>query len=102
MPEIGGQSGQKANDGPNIHQQANGLNNIIASQNRVQNQSQANTPANEALATKGVITLDDDKNVVVRFYDDKGKVVAQFPPEDYIKMMKELNQVAESLFHIKA
>ncbi len=49
--------------------------------------------------TKGVITLDEDKNVVIRFFDNDGKIVRQYPPEDYLLMMKELNQVAESLFH---
>ncbi len=50
----------------------------------------------------GVIAVDSDKNVIVQFYDKTGKMVAQFPPDQYLAMMKHLNQVAESLFHVKA
>ncbi len=54
------------------------------------------------LGEKGVIALDDDKNVVVRFFDNNGKIVQQYPPDEYLRMMKELNLVTESLFHKKA
>jgi len=50
----------------------------------------------------GVIAVDSDKNVIVQFYDKTGKMVAQFPPDQYLAMMKHLNQVAASLFHVKA
>ncbi len=50
----------------------------------------------------GSLALDDDKNVVVRFYDNQGNVVTQFPPEVYLEQMKKLNQVAQNLFHTTA
>ena len=100
MPGITSQNGLQANNGPAASNQANGR----AKDNTVSNQKQnpGNTDASSVPAPSGLVgglALDDDKNVVVRFYDSKGNVVAQYPPESYLKQMKELNQVAENLFH---
>ena len=50
---------------------------------------------------KAVLALDDDKNVVIRVLDEKGKTVAQYPPEDYLQMMKRMNEIVKSLFSKK-
>ena len=93
MPDMGSQNGLQANSGP------------AASNNVIQKQDPEKTAASSASADPGIrggLALDDHSGVVVRFYDATGKVVAQFPPEDYIEQMKELNQVIENLFHTTA
>jgi len=62
--------------------------------------SEASKPA--ASGTVGGLALDEDKKVVVRFYDREGNVVAQYPPEDYLEMMKEFTQLDKNLFHTTA
>jgi uncharacterized FlaG/YvyC family protein len=106
IPDIQGQNGLQANNKPDMSIQDNAKKGNIAYVNQTsqkQTQSSTNDPLQQSvLGTKGVIALDDDKNVVIRFFDSTGKMVAQYPPEDYLNMMKELNQETESLFHVKA
>jgi len=107
------QNGSQANSQPDLSSTTNSLtaNNQANSQakvNQLSNQKQdtGNTDASSEAAPPsglvGSLALDDDKNVVVRFYDDKGNMVAQCPPESYIKQMKELNQMIKNLFHTTA
>ncbi len=51
---------------------------------------------------KAVFAVDDDKNVVIRFVDKKGKVVQQMPPEEYLDMISKLRASTENLFSTKA
>jgi uncharacterized FlaG/YvyC family protein len=109
-PGTGSQNTLQANSGLDSSGKAN---NSSAASNQANGQAKVNPPSNEkqktgntnassVLTTSGLVggfALDDDKNVVVRFYDSKGNVVAQYPPESYLKQMKELNQVAKNLFH---
>lgn len=53
---------------------------------------------NELLDLKAVFALDKEKNVVIRVLDKKGKIVRQYPPEEYIKMVKKFRENIESLF----
>lgn len=101
QPGITSQNGTQANSGQDAGTQVNsrsaGSNTLTAQEQKT---GETDTSSNPLFpGTAGSLALDDDKNVVVRFYDDKGKVVAQFPPEDYLQMMKELNQVSDNLFH---
>lgn len=105
MPGTGSrnENGLQANSGTAVNNQASSR----AEENTLPNQKQdaEKTAESSKPAVSGIVgslALDDDKKVVVRFYDDKGTVVAQYPPEDYLKMMKELKQVAENLFHTTA
>jgi uncharacterized FlaG/YvyC family protein len=123
MPGIESRNGSQANSSPTVNNQANSspaVNNQASSSPTVNNQ--ANSQANENTSSEqkqdpdkttassgpvvsgavGSLVLDDDKNVVVRFYDSKGNVVAQYPPEDYLEMMKEFKQVNTNLFHTTA
>lgn len=59
-------------------------------------------PSHELFGLTGTLALDADKNVVVQFMDKTGKVVSQYPPENYLEMMKELNKVSGELFHKQA
>ncbi len=110
MPGITSQNGMQANGGPDLSKQAN---NSSTASNQANSQAKANplpsqkqepgnADASSGPAPSGItggLALDEDKNVVVRFWDDKGNVVAQYPPEDYLKMMKEFKKVTENLFH---
>jgi len=103
MPGPGSRNGLQANGGTAANNQANGLakDNTLSSQN----QDPEKTAGSSEPAVSGIVgglALDDDKNVVVRFYDNKGNVVAQYPPKDYLEMMKELNLVTRNLFHTVA
>ncbi|MGO9014704.1 MAG: hypothetical protein ACLQF0_06955 [Dissulfurispiraceae bacterium] len=111
MPGITSQSDLQGNSGPAVGNQANNSptasnqatstakNNPLSNQN--QDMGKANASSNlEPTGIVGGLALDDHNGVVVRFYDATGKVVAQYPPEDYIEMMKELKQVTKNLFHI--
>ena len=112
-----GQQNLQTNNGPNVSGQTDNQTNegkaapddLVTIKNTTNSQADklSSLTANQAttllppvlLGVKGVIALDDDKNTVVRFFDKQGKLVSQYPPEDYVKMMKELNQVTENLFH---
>jgi len=51
---------------------------------------------------KAVFAVDDQKNVVIRFIDKKGKIVRQVPPEEYLDMISKLKENTEHLFSTKA
>lgn len=59
------------------------------------------TAGNGLLDLKAVFALDKEKNVVIRFLDQKGKVVRQIPPEEYVNMIKKFKENVESLFSKK-
>lgn len=121
MPDANIQGDLQSNDGANISGQETGQQGGNASQGLSDqvtvtesgskqaatlakdqaNNSKAQSP-DDLFGSTGVIAVDEDKNVVVRFYDKSGKMLSQYPPEDYLKMMKQLNQTAENLFHVKA
>ena len=99
QPGIISQNGTQANSGQDSTDQ---VNSGPASSKQAKQQDPENTTVSSGPSSSGLtgtLAVDDNKNVVVRFYDEKGKVTAQFPPEDYLQMMKELNQVSDNLFH---
>lgn len=68
-----------------------------------QAQNKAAEPGNaEIYKYKAVFAVDDDKNVVIRFVDKKGKVVQQVPPEEYLEMVSKFRASTENLFSTKA
>jgi uncharacterized FlaG/YvyC family protein len=50
---------------------------------------------------KPVFAVDEDKNIVIRFFDKKGEIVRQIPPEEYLNMIKKLNETVENLYSKK-
>jgi len=80
-------------------------NSVVNKQKLNDNQAAVKTPGASAASSTGpfdltgTLALDDDKNVVVQFVDKTGKVVSQFPPEDYLKMMEKLKKSIDNLFH---
>lgn len=57
-------------------------------------ESQDNSPE-----LKAIFAVDDNKNVVVRLVDKNGKTIMQFPPEQLIKMSKELKLPLKNFFN---
>jgi len=116
--ELNNQQNLQVNNGTDTTEQANGqvgdgkyLNDLVtiteAANRKTDNEKGQTNKANVSSAqdlfgATGVIAVDEDKNVVVRFYDQKGKMIDQYPPEDYLMMMKQLGQVAQNLFHKEA
>jgi uncharacterized FlaG/YvyC family protein len=75
--------------------------------NRKQGDTQLPRQKNESFPSeiyqyKAVFAVDDQKNVVIRFVDKKGKVVRQVPPEEYLDMISKLKESTEQLFSTKA
>lgn len=50
---------------------------------------------------RAIFAVDDDKNVVVRLVDKKGKTVRQYPPEEYLNMQKHFRESVINLFSIE-
>lgn len=64
---------------------------------KIAEQKQADTNS-----VKAVFAVDDDKNVVIRVLDEDGKVIRQFPPEEFLEMAKNLENISKSIFHREA
>lgn len=63
--------------------------------------NQIKTIKNELFDLKPVFAIDNDKNVVIRFLDEKGEIVRQYPPEEYLSMAKKLDEIIESIYSKK-
>ena len=103
QPGMISQNGTQINSGQDLTNQVNS--GPASSKLAKQKQDPENTTVSSEPSSSGLtasLAVDDNKNVVVRYYDNKGNVVAQYPPKDYIAQMKELNQVAQNLFHTTA
>jgi uncharacterized FlaG/YvyC family protein len=57
-----------------------------------------NEPRN---GSKAFFALNKDKQVVIKFVDDKGKTVMQIPSEEYLVMSKVLKENMDSLYNQK-
>ncbi|QWR76484.1 flagellar protein FlaG [Candidatus Magnetomonas plexicatena] len=56
-----------------------------------------------ATASKAYYSVENDTNrVVIKIVDNKGNVVKQIPPEDYLKAAKLMNMTTQELFYTKA
>ncbi len=100
QPGMITQNGTQANSGRDLSNQVNS--GQVSSKQAKQQKDPEKTPVSPDPSSSGLtanLAVDDNKNVVVRFYDNQGNVVAQYPPKDYIAQMKELNKVNENLFH---
>lgn len=63
--------------------------------------SQDNERQLEIYKYRAIFAVDDDKNVVVRLVDKKGKTVRQYPPEEYLNMQKHFRESVVNLFSIE-
>lgn len=71
---------------------------FVRNQNQQDNDNQIKPIEKEIFDLKAVFAVDKEKNVVIRFLDQKGKIVRQIPPEEYIKMIKKFKENVENLF----
>ncbi len=55
----------------------------------------------ELLDGKAFFSVDDNDNVVIKLVDSKGKVIKQIPAEEYLKMVKVLDENMKSLMQSK-
>lgn len=51
---------------------------------------------------KAFFALDGEDNVVIRFADKEGNIVKQLPPEEFLRLQKQLEETVDSLFSVKA
>jgi len=68
------------------------------------NRSEAAPPVKlqEIASNKAFFAVDDAKNVVIRVVDEKGNLIKQIPPEEYIKMYEMMREGVEHLFQTEA
>jgi len=77
--------------------------NLAARNEQARKQAEAaGENASELFKYKAIFAVDDEKNVVVRIVDDKGKTIRQVPPEAYLKMSKEFREIDRSIFSKEA
>jgi uncharacterized FlaG/YvyC family protein len=51
---------------------------------------------------RAYFAVDEHKNVVIRVEDAGGKLVRQFPPEDFLKAVRVLDNALQKIFDQKA
>ncbi|GIW46236.1 MAG: hypothetical protein KatS3mg078_0113 [Deltaproteobacteria bacterium] len=59
------------------------------------------SPANNLFDFRAVFALNEDNEVVIKILDEKGELIRQIPPEEFLKMVKKLKEVTENLFSKK-
>ena len=68
-------------------------------QNQQGKQSVLSAPSLFHLKASYAVTQDHE--VVIQFTDDKGNKVEQLPPESYLNMIRQFNEVVKNLFSKK-
>jgi uncharacterized FlaG/YvyC family protein len=53
---------------------------------------------NNIFEIKAVFALTEDKDVVIKLLNEKGEIIGQIPPEEFLNMVKRLKEVTETLF----
>ncbi|MEM2100279.1 MAG: flagellar protein FlaG [Thermoproteota archaeon] len=53
---------------------------------------------NNIFEIRAVFSITEDKDVVIKLLNEKGEVIGQIPPEEFLNMVKKLKEVNESLF----
>lgn len=55
----------------------------------------------KAFEFKTIFALTDDNEVVIRVLNEKGEVIKQIPPEEFLEMVRNLKEARENLFSKK-
>jgi len=71
-------------------------------ENNEKNRMVPDVQEQELFKYRAIFAVDDDKNVVVRLVDKKGKTVRQFPPEEYLNMRRHFQENVKNLFEAEA
>lgn len=111
VPAVKGQTESSANNSTGTNSRTTGnnasslsavnVNSALKERLRDKQQNKDNQSAsvgNGLLDLKAIFALDKEKNVVIKVLDKKGEVVRQYPPEEYINMIKKFKENVESLF----
>lgn len=111
VPAVKGQTESPANNSTGTNSRTTGnnasslsavnVNSALKERLRDKQQNKDNQSAsvgNGLLDLKAIFALDKEKNVVIKVLDKKGEVVRQYPPEEYINMIKKFKENVESLF----
>ncbi|MEO5355823.1 MAG: flagellar protein FlaG [Nitrospirae bacterium YQR-1] len=53
----------------------------------------------ELKENKAVFAVDENQKVVIRIVDSDGNLLKQIPAEEYVKMVQQLEQNSQNLFH---
>lgn len=95
-------AGSKADTGPSSLQNLKGNVGSKAMKDKKLVEEKQDIPQNGMFPDlTAVFAVEKDKSVVIRFLDDKGKVVKQFPAEEYVNMMHKFNTMIESIYSKK-
>lgn len=81
------------------------LKRVFQNQKKEKNEKNRMTPdvqEQELFKYRAIFAVDDDKNVVIRLIDKKGKTIRQFPPEEYLNMLRHFQENVENLFEAEA
>jgi uncharacterized FlaG/YvyC family protein len=70
--------------------------------NQPDSQSAPGPPAFEMKSLKASFAVDENKKVVIRITDEKGNLIRQIPPEEYLEMAEALSESGKTLFHLEA
>jgi uncharacterized FlaG/YvyC family protein len=111
VPAVKGQTESPANNSTGTNSRTTGnnasslsavnVNSALKERLKDKQQNKDNQSAsvgNGLLDLKAIFALDKEKNVVIKVLDKKGEVVRQYPPEEYINMIKKFKENVESLF----
>lgn len=98
LPANKGQADQSSNSRTSGSKTSSLTNLNIHLSARDNKQEEVKPAGNGLLDLKAIFALDKDKNVVIQFLDEKGEIVKQVPPEEYINMVKKLETIVENLF----
>ena len=81
---------QKQTEGLQEQNSANGKTKAL-SENKIQ-----------AHSYSAYFAVDENNNVVIKIVDEKGELVRQIPPEEYIKMKEALRETIKNLLNLEA
>jgi uncharacterized FlaG/YvyC family protein len=59
-------------------------------------------PIKPVNTNKAFFAVDENENVVIRVVDSEGRIVRQFPPEEYLRTVEVLKGTVQNLLHLEA
>lgn len=60
-----------------------------------------NPPLKPVNIHKAFFAVDENENVVIRVVDSEGRIVKQFPPEEYLRAAEVLKGTVQNLLHLE-
>lgn len=79
--------------------QAGQYENVKQAQNNNNDNNKTKNNSNSLQDTKAIFAVDDQtKSVVVRVLDKEGKIVRQYPPEEYLSMRRKMDEIVKNIY----